>query len=135
MMTRNNLIVKPILWALLLLNNGVFQLMAQEKWVRLDNIHKIKIEDLVMSKSGAIYAAVYGRNILLESVDYGQSWNSIILDTFKYYASNMHKRLLIDHQDSLIEFFFWSGIPGARKVNGQSFNYINPTESFQIGTS
>lgn len=134
-MTRNNLIVKPILWALLLLNNGVIQLMAQEKWVRLDNIHKIKIEDLVMSKSGAIYAAVYGRNILLESVDYGQSWNSIILDTFKYYASNMHKRLLIDHQDSLIEFFFWSGIPGARKVNGQSYNYINPTESVQIGTS
>lgn len=133
MMILNRCIVKPILWALLFLNIGAFQLLAQEKWVRLDNIHKIEIEDLVMSKSGAIYAAVYGRNIILESVDQGQSWNSIMLDTFKYYASNMHKRLLIDHQDSLIEFFFWSGIPGARKVNGQTFKYINPSESAIVG--
>lgn len=132
-MTQNNLIVKPIIWALLLLNLEVLTIHAQEKWFRLDNMHKMQIEDLVMSKSGIIYSAVYGRNIILESMDQGQSWNSIILDTFKYYASNMHKRLLIDHQDSLIEFFFWSGVPGARKVNGQTFKYINPSESAIVG--
>ena len=114
-----NKLVSPLL--IVLMSFLSLPLSSQRIWQRLDNMHYFQPEDIELSNSGKIYVAVSGRNMILESLDQGNSWRNIVIDTVKYNTFNTQKELYIDHRDSLIEFLHNFGFLFPSYYDGTNF--------------
>lgn len=124
-----------ITFSFILIISNNYLLTGQRIWEKLENMPYFQPEDIEISYSGNIYVSVLGQNKILESKDNGLQWKNIVKDTFLYNSILNQKTLLVDHNDSLIEFFQQAGLTYPRYYVNDNFilDTLSNTQNANIG--